>query len=100
MTIEEIKELIQVVRETGIAELEVKRGENRVRIKGQVSAQEAPAANATSAPVAQLAGNGALAATGSYATTEPLPAAPKKEDDRNIVVKSPIVGTYYDSPTP
>ena len=27
-------------------------------------------------------------------------AATKKEDDRNIVVKSPIVGTYYDAPTP
>ena len=33
MTVEEIKELIQVVNESGIAELEVQRGENRVRIR-------------------------------------------------------------------
>jgi acetyl-CoA carboxylase biotin carboxyl carrier protein len=33
MTVDEIKELIQVVTETGIAELEVQRGENRVRIR-------------------------------------------------------------------
>ena len=41
MTIDEIKELIQVVRDTGIAELEVQRGENRVRIKGALALQEA-----------------------------------------------------------
>ena len=33
MTIDEIKELIRVVHETGIAELEVQRGDNRVRIR-------------------------------------------------------------------
>ena len=33
MTIEEIRELINVVNESGIAELEVQRGENRVRIR-------------------------------------------------------------------
>ena len=33
MTIEEIRELIQLVNETGVAELEVQRGENRVRIR-------------------------------------------------------------------
>lgn len=33
MTLEEIRELIQLVSETGVAELEVQRGENRVRIR-------------------------------------------------------------------
>ena len=33
MTIEEIRELIQLVSDTGIAELEVQRGDNRVRIR-------------------------------------------------------------------
>ena len=33
MTIEEIRELIQLVVETGVAEIEVQRGENRVRIR-------------------------------------------------------------------
>jgi acetyl-CoA carboxylase biotin carboxyl carrier protein len=99
MTIDEIKELIQVVRDTGIAELEVQRGENRVRIKGYVGPQEVPTyAASASAPLQQVT-NGALTTQAGSATAESLLAA-KKEDERNIVVKSPIVGTYYDAPTP
>jgi len=97
MTIEEIKELIQVVRDTGIAELEVQRGENRVRIKGAHAAVEISAAPLV--PLAQLAANGALTFPPAKGASEPPPAA-KKEDENHIVVKSPIVGTYYDSPSP
>jgi acetyl-CoA carboxylase biotin carboxyl carrier protein len=97
MTIDEIKELIQVVRETGIAELEVQRGDNRVRIKGSHAAQDVSAV-ATS-PLAQLAANGAVVEATPSSAPE-IAAAAKKEEDRNIVVKSPIVGTYYDSPSP
>ena len=98
MTIEEIKELIEVVRDTGIAELEVQRGENRVRIKGAHAPVEIAAAPVV--PLAQLAANGMLTApTAASGAPEPtLPA--KKENDSNIIVKSPIVGTYYDSPAP
>ena len=39
MTVEEIRELIQLVAETGIAELEVQRGENRVHIKRTVASE-------------------------------------------------------------
>jgi acetyl-CoA carboxylase biotin carboxyl carrier protein len=98
MTIEEIKELIEVVRDTGIAELEVQRGENRVRIKGAHTPVEIAAVPV--APLAQLAANGVLtAAVAASGAPDPTPP-PKKENDDNIVVKSPIVGTYYDSPTP
>jgi acetyl-CoA carboxylase biotin carboxyl carrier protein len=96
MTIDEIKELIQVVLDTGIAELEVQRGENRVRIKGAHAPLEITASPSVS--LTQLAANGVLVAAANGAP-EP-PAAAKKEDDMNIVVKSPIVGTYYDSPSP
>ena|SRR6478752_4365690 len=87
MTIDEIKELIQIVKDTGIAELEVRRGENSVRVRGAVlQAQDVvvPAVSATQLP----------------ATASAAPAATKQEDERDIVVKSPIVGTYYDAPSP
>jgi len=96
MTIDEIKELIQVVRDTGIAELEVQRGDNRVRIKGG-GAVMAEVAGSSPVPISQLAaGGGAVAPSGNGLAATPA----KKEDDRNILVKSPIVGTYYDAPTP
>jgi acetyl-CoA carboxylase biotin carboxyl carrier protein len=97
MTIEEIKELIQVVRDTGIAELEVQRGENRVRIKGAHAPVEITGTPVV--PLAQLAANGMLTVPPAHIAPEP-PPTPKKEEDNNIVVKSPIVGTYYDSPSP
>jgi acetyl-CoA carboxylase biotin carboxyl carrier protein len=87
MTIDEIKELIQIVKDTGIAELEVRRGENSVRVRGAVlQAQDVvvPAVSATQLPAAASA----------------APPAAKQEDERDIVVKSPIVGTYYDAPSP
>ena len=105
MTIEEIKELIQVVRDTAIAELEVRRGENSVRIKGSFGPPETPsyAAHPAAAPPASFATTGVHAAPpAAHATPEALlaAAAAKQQDERNIVVKSPIEGTYYDSPTP
>ncbi|MGC2659593.1 MAG: acetyl-CoA carboxylase biotin carboxyl carrier protein [Bryobacteraceae bacterium] len=93
MTTDEIKELIRVVLETGINELEVRRGENSVRIRqsAQGSSQEyivgpVPAPN----PLAATTG----APGGSSA------GAPATNDERDIAVRSPIVGTYYDAPAP
>jgi acetyl-CoA carboxylase biotin carboxyl carrier protein len=95
MTIEEIKELIQVVRDTGIAELEVQRGDNRVRIKGGAGVQELAAPIA--APMTHATNGAPPLAVGSGLSSS---ADGKNEDPNNIVVKSPIVGTYYDAPSP
>jgi acetyl-CoA carboxylase biotin carboxyl carrier protein len=87
MTIEEIKEFIQIVKDTGIAELEVRRGENSVRVRGTASHTQEIVLPAT-LPM-HLA---TVAVPGATVT--------KQEDERDIVVKSPIVGTYYDAPSP
>jgi acetyl-CoA carboxylase biotin carboxyl carrier protein len=96
MTIDEIRELIHLTSETGIAELEVQRGDNRVRIRrGNVPALS----EAVIVPE-----GGAQAA----APPKPVnaPAAPVRENepaaaDPNVVlVKSPIVGTFYEGPSP
>lgn len=81
MNIEEIKELIRLANESGVAELEVQRGEHRVRIKrvgleGEI-AIPAAAAPAPAAVVASVA-----------------------SPDNLVTIKSPIVGTFYDSPSP
>jgi acetyl-CoA carboxylase biotin carboxyl carrier protein len=100
MTIDEIKELIRVVHETGIAELEVQRGDNRVRIRvgSAFSTQEIvmQPSGATSGTV------GAHSQTGGGASGTPPsgPAGQPKHDENLLLVKSPIVGTYYDAPSP
>jgi len=55
MTNDEIRELIQLATDTGVAELEVQRGENRVRIRTKVGAEAsvvAPQPVVTAAPAA------------------------------------------------
>jgi acetyl-CoA carboxylase biotin carboxyl carrier protein len=89
MTLEEIQQLIDLAQRTGVAELEVQRGENRVRVKllgaaTEVSVPAQPSATRPSQPL-----------------VAPLPSAAALEADANVnYVKSPIVGTFYESPSP
>jgi len=98
MTIEEIKELIRVVRDTGIAELEVQRGENRVRIRSTPDNKDVMVPTIVPVPL----GTPATPQISSHpAAPEPIASAPAvREDERDVIVKSPIVGTYYDAPAP
>lgn len=94
MNIAEIKDMIQAVVESGVAELEVQRGENRVRIVRGASQQEviiAQAAPAVAVPAAPAA----------YPSVHVAPAPPTPAPEENTIpVKSPIVGTFYSSPSP
>ena len=103
MTIDEIKELIQVFNESGVAEMEVQRGENRLKLRRASIQQEyvvapapqilsMPSAPAAPAVPAQPAIPPALTATATAKAPEP--------DSGHVLVKSPIVGTYYDAPAP
>ncbi len=98
MTIDEIKDLIRVVQETGILELEVQQGENRVRIRSVATNQDIVVPAVLPAPAASL-GSSPPGSAGSRAGESPAPPA-SREDERDVVVKSPIVGTYYDAPSP
>lgn len=88
MTLEEIRELIKLVTETGVAELEVQRGDSRVRIRlgFPAEAQQAPA------PVYHTHSAPAPAAS--------TPGAAPEIDPAVHLVKSPIVGTFYESSSP
>ena len=87
MDIRKIKKLIEILEESGIAELEIKEGEEAIRIS-RYSAPPAQIAYApaTVAPVHQASG---VAIT---------PAA--EETISGHVVKSPMVGTFYRSASP
>jgi acetyl-CoA carboxylase biotin carboxyl carrier protein len=106
MTVDQIRELIQLVTETGIAELEVERGDTRVRIRrAGVAGQEIVATTAgVLAPAAAAAGAGAGAGPSSgdaAAPAGPFETPRERPSDPNLVlVKSPIVGTFYESSAP
>jgi acetyl-CoA carboxylase biotin carboxyl carrier protein len=107
MTVDEIRELINLAAETGIAELEVQRGDNRVRIRRAIFAAPQEIVLAPQGyPAAMTA-----AATGAPAQAAPAPAAagdgPAKDKEHEkaadpilVLVKSPIVGTFYEGPSP
>jgi acetyl-CoA carboxylase biotin carboxyl carrier protein len=82
MSNDEIRELIQLVIESGIAELELERGEDRVRIRRTLEPATAPAPGTV------------------IETAPPAPAAAPAPNASEHIVKSPIVGTYYESPKP
>ena len=90
MDIRKVKKLIELLEESDIAEIEIKEGEEAVRISRnstrpiQAAPVYAPAAPAALAPVASIA-----------ASIEN--AAPEFNGD---AVKSPMVGTFYRSPSP
>jgi acetyl-CoA carboxylase biotin carboxyl carrier protein len=93
MDIRKIKKLIELVEESGVAELEITEGEESVRIN-RYSAQPAPMQYA---PQPQQAPQQAPAAPASQPAAS---AEPASEEISGHVVRSPMVGTFYESPSP
>jgi acetyl-CoA carboxylase biotin carboxyl carrier protein len=101
MTLEEIRELIKIVTDTGVAELEVQRGEDRVRIRRILRPQPQSFTAPSASPSA--AADGSEPAAVSSPSPESAPAARVADslnDPSLVTVKSPIVGTFYESPSP
>lgn len=91
MDLRKLKKLIDLVEESGIAEIEVTEGEEKVRITRATAAQPVFAAPAAIAPVA--------AAPVAAAPAPAVSAAPAVRDLSNAQ-KSPMVGTFYRAPSP
>ena len=87
MDLRKLKKLIDLVQESGIGELEITEGEERVRISR--AGANAPVVMASQAPMAMVAAPGAAPAAPE------APAAPAGH-----TLKSPMVGTFYRSPSP
>ena len=92
MDLRKLKKLIDLVEESGIAELEITEGEEKVRISRNNSANAPVTATVTPAAAA-----GVAPATAGAAGANNELAARQAEGH---VLKSPMVGTYYRAPTP
>src|SRR5215472_17488039 len=97
MDIRKIKKLIELLEESGIAEIEIKEGEEAVRISRM------PAASGVAQPLPGLAHPGAAlgvvpAAAPAAAVAAAVPAvegAPAKPKPNEHVITAPMVGTFY-----
>jgi acetyl-CoA carboxylase biotin carboxyl carrier protein len=96
MTLDEIRELIQLVTDTAIAELEVQRGENRVRIRRSMELTVDPTFTVPAAPVRAAES----ASRNERPAAAPAHAAEASVDTSLVYVKSPIVGTFYEASAP
>jgi len=93
MDIRKVKKLIELLEESGIAELEIREGEESVRISRQSQVGH-PVYTAAAAPIAAPAAPAAVTPTAA-----PAPDAAEPEIS-GPVIKSPMVGTFYRSPAP
>lgn len=93
MDLRKLKTLIELVENSGIAELELTEGEEHVRIS-RTSSVAAPMQQMYSAAPQQFA----VAAPAAAPSAPAAPAAPAVPEGH--VVKSPMVGTFYRAPSP
>lgn len=93
MDIRKVKKLIELLEESGIDELEIHEGEESVRISRHSKQMAAPQQFYAPAPAAP-----------APAAAAPIPAAPMIEpapaEPSGHLVRSPMVGTFYRSPSP
>ena len=111
MNIDEIKELIRAVNESDVAELKVRSGEDTITIRRAGGRSSAPQFVLPGPQPAFIAAASHPGFSAQPMVAPPLPPsveAPAQlhatvapaEDEQGVPVKSPIVGTYYDSPSP
>jgi acetyl-CoA carboxylase biotin carboxyl carrier protein len=102
MDLRKIKKLIDLLEESNLAEIEIKEGEESVRLarvpRGTVMAAPAAAVQAAPAPVAE-APRPAPAAPAPALSPEAVGKSTKDVPDGHTV-RSPMVGTYYESSSP
>jgi acetyl-CoA carboxylase biotin carboxyl carrier protein len=94
MDIRKIKKLIELLEESGIAEIEIKEGEEAVRISRM------PAVHTAQPPqISHLTPVGTAAAAPAAAEAAAESAAPRPKPSEHVIT-APMVGTFYASPSP
>ncbi|HSD59410.1 MAG TPA: acetyl-CoA carboxylase biotin carboxyl carrier protein [Burkholderiales bacterium] len=97
MDLRKLKKLIDLVQESGIAELEITEGEEKVRIS---RINQGPQTVLAMPSVGQLAMPAAATAAAAPAAAGAATAAAPPDKVEGHIVKSPMVGTFYRAPSP
>ena len=98
MDLNKIKQVVDLMKKSDLSEFEIQDQEFKLRIKREVAGR-APAAPAPVAP-APVAAPVAAPAAPTPVAAAPAPAAPVAADPNVKVITSPMVGTFYATPSP
>ncbi|HTW49892.1 MAG TPA: acetyl-CoA carboxylase biotin carboxyl carrier protein [Acidobacteriaceae bacterium] len=99
----ELQELVEFLKQNKIGEFDLERGDLKVRIKfeQECGADVAGLARLLAAQPAATTAPGVIPAVHAESTPRAAEPAAEAEDDASLhIVKSPIVGTFYESPSP
>jgi acetyl-CoA carboxylase biotin carboxyl carrier protein len=100
MDLRKLKKLIDLVEESGVAELEVTEGEEKVRIVKGGTGREAVAPYVVAPALAPYPAQAAPAAPPAPAPAAAAPVAPPAAAAEGHVLKAPMVGTFYRAASP
>ncbi len=105
MEYKQIQELIKTINKSGISELSIEEGDFKITIKQDFSGQQtyvmAPQAAPMPMPVAMAPQAVPVPQAAAAAEAPAKPAAPAANANPNaITIKSPMIGTFYRSPSP
>jgi len=95
MDMRKIRKLIELINETGIAEIEIREGEESVRITRESNRLAPTTVIAAPSPLQST-----LPPTSNVPSTAPPQAAPEIASNDKYLVKAPMVGTVYLAPSP
>ncbi|MHC4753569.1 MAG: acetyl-CoA carboxylase biotin carboxyl carrier protein [Planctomycetota bacterium] len=90
-----IKKIIEIMKDNDLVEVEIKHGDDKILLKRSQPQQPA----VTAVPLIGHTLNGVQAHAQDVSASEEITGGPNK-DDGLVEIKSPIVGTYYSTPSP
>ena len=99
MDIRKVKKLIELLDESGIAEIEITEGEEAVRISRYPQGMQVPAPAPVAMPASAPAPQAPAAPAPAPAAPPPTSAAPEAEEE-GFEVAAPMVGTFYAAASP
>jgi acetyl-CoA carboxylase biotin carboxyl carrier protein len=92
--VKKVRRLVELMREFDLSVLDLTQGDQRIRLRRGAE----PMVTSSGAPVPIVSSPAAAMATSAAAVSAPKPAA--DDSGQTVLIKSPMVGTFYTSPSP
>lgn len=99
MDLKLIKSIIDLISKSDVNEVSIEEGDFKIKVKKAADVKDAHVIY-QSAPAPAAPAPVPLSMPSAQSTADSIPTVPAKEESKGIVIKSPMVGTFYRSPSP